>query len=257
MILPEINPVLIEIGPFALRWYGISWLVAFFTIYLLAKNRLSFLSENQLSDLMFYGLLGAVIGGRVGYMLFYNIDQLGANIFSIFYIWQGGLSFHGGLLGVLVTALILSKRWKISFFDIMDFIAPCVPFGLGWVRIGNFLNAELLGRETSLPWGVIFPGDPLGLSRHPSQIYQAFSEAFLLGFFLLWFAKQQRPKKSISALFLIGYGLIRCLTEMFREPDSHIGFDLFDAITRGQLLPVPMILAGFIILAYSYKYNKR
>ena len=139
----------------------------------------------------------------------------------------------------------------------MDFIAPCVPFGLGWVRIGNFLNAELLGRETSLPWGVIFPGDPLGLSRHPSQIYQAFSEAFLLGFFLLWFAKQQRPKKSISALFLIGYGLIRCLTEMFREPDSHIGFDLFDAITRGQLLSVPMILAGFIILAYSYKYNKR
>ena len=119
MILPEINPVLIEIGPLAIRWYGISWLVAFFTIYLLAKNRLSFLSENQLSDLMFYGLLGAVIGGRVGYMLFYNIDQLGANIFSIFYIWQGGLSFHGGLLGVLVTAVILSKRWKISFFDIM------------------------------------------------------------------------------------------------------------------------------------------
>ena len=131
MILPEINPVLIEIGPLAIRWYGISWLVAFFTIYLLAKNRLSFLSENQLSDLMFYGLLGAVIGGRVGYMLFYNIDQLGANIFSIFYIWQGGLSFHGGLLGVLVTAVILSKRWKISFFDIMDFIAPCLPFGLG------------------------------------------------------------------------------------------------------------------------------
>ena len=163
MILPEINPVLIEIGPLAIRWYGISWLVAFFTIYLLAKNRLSFLSENQLSDLMFYGLLGAVIGGRVGYMLFYNIDQLGANIFSIFYIWQGGLSFHGGLLGVLVTAVILSRRWKISFFDIMDFIAPCVPFGLGWVRIGNFLNAELLGSETSLPWGVIFPGDPLGL----------------------------------------------------------------------------------------------
>ena len=253
MILPEINPVILEIGPVGIRWYGLSWLAAFITIYFIAKYRLTFLSKNQLSDLMFYGLLGAIIGGRVGYMFLYGIEQLANNFSSLFYIWQGGLSFHGGLLGVLVSVVFLARSWKISFFDIMDFIAPSVPFGLGWVRIGNFLNSELLGRQTDLPWGVIFPSDPLGLTRHPSQLYQALSEGVLLSFFLIWFAHKERPKAAISASFLIGYGIIRCFTELFREPDSHIGFDLLDLVTRGQLLSLPMILAGMMILFYSYR----
>ena len=257
MILPEIDPIALQVGPIAIRWYGLSWLAAFGLIYFLANLRLKIISKDQLSDLMFYSLLGAIIGGRAGYMIFYNIDQLLNNPLSIFFIWQGGLSFHGGLLGVLISVAILVRFWNKNFLDIMDVMAPCVPVGLGCVRIGNFLNSELLGRPTDLSWGVIFPSDPLGLLRHPSQIYQALFEGIILFIFILWFARKKRRKGYISATFLISYGVIRCFTEIFREPDSHIGFDLFGFLTRGQLLSIPMIVAGIMLLFYSYNRSKK
>jgi len=252
MLIPEIDPIAIQIGPFAIRWYGITWLAAFSTIYYLIDKFQKDIDVNQTSDLMFYSLLGAILGGRVGYILFYSFDQFLANPLSIFAIWEGGLSFHGGLLGVLVSCYWLSKKWKMSFFWLMDRVAPYVPPGLGFVRLGNFLNSELLGRPTEVSWGVIFPSDPLGLVRHPSQLYQAFGEGVILFIYMLIIAKRPKPTMSISGHFLIGYGFIRFSTEFFRTPDQHIGFVL-DFLTRGQILSFPMIVIGLFLIYYSKK----
>ena len=252
MLIPEIDPIAIQIGPFAIRWYGITWLAAFSTIYYLINKFQKDIDVNQTSDLMFYSLLGAILGGRVGYILFYSFDQFLANPLSIFAIWEGGLSFHGGLLGVLVSCYWLSKKWKMGFFWLMDRVAPYVPPGLGFVRLGNFLNSELLGRPTEVSWGVIFPSDPLGLVRHPSQLYQAFGEGVLLFIYMLIIAKRPKPTMSISGHFLIGYGFIRFSTEFFRTPDQHIGFVL-DFLTRGQILSFPMIVIGLFLIYYSKK----
>lgn len=257
MILPNIDPIIFQLGPLAIRWYGLTWLLAVVFIYLISKIRMKNIAswnEEKLQELIFYGLLGAIVGGRAGYMIFYNLYELIQNPLSIFFIWEGGLSFHGGLLGVLLFIYIFSKsKWQMSFFESTDFIAPAVPIGLGSVRIGNFLNSELLGRPTDLPWGVIFPSDPLGLTRHPSQLYQAFSEGIILLTFLLWFSKKEKPLKSISSFFLIGYGILRFITEFFREPDAHIGFDFLEFLTRGQILCIPMVLIGIMILFTSHK----
>ena len=252
MLIPEIDPIAIQIGPFAIRWYGITWLAAFSTIYYLIKKFQKDIDVNQTSDLMFYSLLGAILGGRVGYIFFYSFDQFLANPLSILAIWEGGLSFHGGLLGVLVSCYWLSKKWKMSFFWLMDRVAPYVPPGLGFVRLGNFLNSELLGRPTEVSWGVIFPADPLGLVRHPSQLYQAFGEGVILFIYMLIIAKRPKPTMSISGHFLIGYGFIRFSTEFFRTPDQHIGFVL-DFLTRGQILSFPMIVIGLFLIYYSKK----
>ena len=252
MLIPEIDPIAIQIGPLAIRWYGITWLAAFSTIYYLIKKFQKDIDVNQTSDLMFYSLLGAIIGGRAGYVLFYSFDQFLANPLSIFAIWEGGLSFHGGLLGVLVSCYWLSKKWKMGFFWLMDRVAPYVPPGLGFVRLGNFLNSELLGRPTEVSWGVIFPSDPLGLVRHPSQLYQAFGEGVILFIYMLIIAKRPKPTMSISGHFLIGYGFIRFSTEFFRTPDQHIGFVL-DFLTRGQILSFPMIVIGLFLIYYSKK----
>ncbi|MDC0591171.1 prolipoprotein diacylglyceryl transferase [Gammaproteobacteria bacterium] len=253
MILPEIDPVALQIGPIAIRWYGLTWLAAFYAIYFLIRRYQKDLNLDQVSDLMFYSLLGAIIGGRAGYVFFYSIDQFINNPFSIFFIWQGGLSFHGGLVGVLIACFWLSKSWKIDFFWLMDRVALFVPPGLGFVRLGNFMNSELLGRPTDLSWGIIFPSDPLGITRHPSQLYQAFGEGILLFIYMLWIAKKPKPTMNISGHFLLGYGLIRFLTELFRTPDQHIGFTAFDVLTRGQMLCLPMIVIGIILIYYSYR----
>ena len=252
MLVPEIDPIAIQIGPLAIRWYGITWLAAFSTIYYLINKFEKDIDVNQTSDLMFYSLLGAILGGRVGYILFYSFDQFLANPLSIFAIWEGGLSFHGGLLGVLVSCYWLSKKWKMGFFWLMDRVAPFVPPGLGFVRLGNFLNSELLGRPTEVSWGVIFPSDPLGLVRHPSQLYQAFGEGVILFIYMLIIAKRPKPTMSISGHFLIGYGFIRFSTEFFRTPDQHIGF-ILDFLTRGQILSFPMIVIGLFLIYYSKK----
>ncbi len=261
MNFPNIDPVafflpLPFLGWWPVHWYSITWIIAFLGIHYLVNKRQGPISKDQTGDLMFWGLLGAMIGGRLGYMLIYGLDQLAQNPLSLFYVWEGGLSFHGGLIGVLSSCFMLSKRWEISFFSIMDYVAPSIPVGLGSVRIGNFINSELLGRPTEMPWGMIFPTDPEGLVRHPSQLYQAFSEGIILFLIMFFFIKKKRPLMATSSIFLISYGLIRFITEFFREPDAHIGFDFMDIITRGQMLSIPMILMGVMLLFHSYRKAK-
>ena len=252
MLIPEIDPIAIQIGPLAIRWYGLTWLAAFSSIYFLIQRYQKDLNDDQISDLMFYSLLGAILGGRAGYVFFYSVDQFLSNPLSIFFIWQGGLSFHGGLLGVLVACFWLSNRWDLRFFWLMDRVAPYVAPGLGFVRLGNFMNSELLGRPTDQSWGFIFPSDPLGLMRHPSQLYQAFGEGIILFSYMLFIARKPKPMMNISGHFLTGYGVIRFLSEFFRTPDQHIGFVL-DFFTRGQLLSVPMIVIGLFLIYHSHR----
>ena len=252
MLIPEIDPIAIQIGPLAIRWYGLTWLAAFSSIYFLIQRYQKDLNDDQISDLMFYSLLGAILGGRAGYVFFYSVDQLLSNPLSIFFIWQGGLSFHGGLLGVLVACFWLSKRWDLRFFWLMDRVAPYVAPGLGFVRLGNFMNSELLGRPTDQSWGFIFPSDPLGIMRHPSQLYQVFGEGIILFSYMLFIARKPKPMMNISGHFLTGYGVIRFLSEFFRTPDQHIGFVL-DFFTRGQLLSVPMIVIGLFLIYHSHR----
>lgn len=252
MLIPEIDPIAIQVGPLAIRWYGLTWLVAFSSIYFLIQRYQKDLNDDQISDLMFYSLLGAILGGRAGYVFFYSVDQFLSNPLSIFFIWQGGLSFHGGLLGVLVACFWLSKRWDLRFFWLMDRVAPYVAPGLGFVRLGNFMNSELLGRPTDQSWGFIFPSDPLGIMRHPSQLYQAFGEGIILFSYMLFIARKPKPMMNISGHFLTGYGVIRFLSEFFRTPDQHIGFVL-DFFTRGQLLSVPMIVIGLFLIYHSHR----
>ena len=253
MLLPEIDPIIFQVGWISIRWYSVSWIAAFLTIYFLIKNYQKDLNAEQVSDLMFYSLLGAILGGRAGYIFFYSIDQFFDNPLSIFFIWEGGLSFHGGLLGVLIACLLLARRWKVGFFWLMDRVASFVPPGLGFVRLGNFMNSELLGRPTNVTWGVIYPSDPLGITRHPSQIYQAIGEGLILFIYMIFISKKPKPTMNISGHFLLGYGVIRFCSEFFRTPDQHIGLTLFDVLTRGQLLCIPMIAIGLFLIYYSYK----
>jgi phosphatidylglycerol:prolipoprotein diacylglycerol transferase len=210
------------------------------------------LSIDQVNDLVFlYGLIfGAMIGGRIGYMFFYGTDQLLNDPLSLFYIWQGGLSFHGGLAGVIVSTIVFTKRFHIDFFRLTDGITLAMPIGLGLVRIGNFLNGELYGRATSGEWGFIFPTDPFGLPRHPSQLYESFFEGIVL-FVVLAIINAKTSKRGIvSASFLILYGSTRFFIEFFRQPDAHIGFVALEWLSMGQLLCLPMIFAGFVLLTY-------
>jgi phosphatidylglycerol:prolipoprotein diacylglycerol transferase len=192
-------------------------------------------------------------GGRIGYMVFYGTDQLINNPLSMFFIWEGGLSFHGGLAGVFFSSMLFAKKFKIDFFRLTDAIALAMPIGLGLVRVGNFLNGELYGRATSGNWGFIFPTDPLGLPRHPSQLYESFMEGIILFLILLLISKKTERTGIISASFLIFYGLIRFFIEFFRQPDFHIGYVFLDSLSMGQILCIPMILIGFIMLFYSRK----
>jgi len=208
------------------------------------------LNDEQISDMIFYGVLGVILGGRVGYMLFYGQQELIQNPLSIFTVWKGGMSFHGGMLGVFIAAFLFARKQNTTFFHITDFIAPSIPIALGMGRIGNFVNAELPGRLTDVPWAVIYPGDVV--ARHPSSLYQAMLEGPIL-FLILWlFTRQPRPLVSVSGMFMVGYGCLRFTSEFFREPDLHLGFIAFDWLTTGQLLCMPMVLFGLALLVYSY-----
>ena len=259
-----IDPVAFHIpipflGWWPIYWYGISWVLAILTIHWVAKRTIpstASFSKQHIEDFLFYGVLGAIIGGRLGYMFFYGMQQVIQDPFSILKVWEGGLSFHGGLLGVLVSFFIFCKKNNISFFEFSDHIALSFPLGLGIVRIGNFLGGELLGRQTDLPWGIIFWSDPLQINRHPSQIYQAILEGPILILLLYFLSRRKIPKMAMSGAFLFLYGVFRVFTEQFRSPDSHIGFDLFDIITRGQLLSSPMILIGSTLLILAFRKNK-
>lgn len=250
LVYPSINPVAFSLGPLKVHWYGLMYLLGFVLAWLLAKwrNRHYQLgwTDQQISDLIFYAALGVILGGRIGYMLFYNTAQLLSHPLSLFKLWEGGMSFHGGLLGVALAMALFARSIKKSFLQITDFLVPLVPLGLAAGRMGNFINGELWGRVSDVPWAMIFPagGD---LPRHPSQLYEFGLEGILLFILVWWYAAKPRPVGCISAVFLSGYAIARLIAECFREPDVQLGFLAFDWLTMGQLLSIPMLFAGLLL----------
>lgn len=253
---PNIDPVAIAIGPVKVHWYGIMYLVGFAAAWWLGNKRASkpdsVFTTEQVSDLIFYGALGAVLGGRFGYVIFYNWATFVQDPLWLFEVWTGGMSFHGGLLGVGVAIWLFARKTGHSYFTIGDFLAPLVPIGLGAGRLGNFIGGELWGRATDAPWGMIFPADRLQLVRHPSQLYQLVLEGIVLFTIVWWFSSKPRPKMSVSGLFIACYGLQRFVIEFFRQPDSHIGFDAMGWLTRGQILSSPMVVIGIFMMVLAY-----
>ena len=263
LIHPQFDPVALSLGPFSVHWYGVTYLVAFMLFLWLARWRLGHppyadlakqgvWSHQTIDDLMTYGVLGVIVGGRLGYCLFYKPGYYAAHPIEIFYIWQGGMSFHGGMLGVIAAMALAAWRRQRHWLEVTDFVAPCVPTGLAAGRIGNFINGELWGRaaDPSLPWAMVFPQSGSDWPRHPSQIYQFLLEGLLLFGVLWWLARRQRPLGWVSGVFLLGYGCLRFIAEFFREPDAHLGL-LRLGMSMGQWLCVPMVLAGLGLMAWS------
>ncbi|ELR66196.1 Prolipoprotein diacylglyceryl transferase [Photobacterium marinum] len=259
LTFPNIDPVLIQIGPLAVRWYGLMYLLGFVFAMWLANRRAdkpgSGWTREQVSDLLFAGFLGVVLGGRIGYVLFYNFDMFLANPLYLFKVWTGGMSFHGGLLGVITAMFWYGHKNGRTFFNVADFVAPLVPFGLGVGRLGNFINGELWGRTTDVPWAMVFPtGGPL--PRHPSQLYEFFLEGVVLLIILNIFIRKPRPAGAVSGLFLFGYGSFRFIVEYFREPDAHLG--LYGGwISMGQILSLPMVIGGLLMMLWAYKFQAK
>ncbi len=248
LIFPSINPIAFHLGPLAVHWYGIAYLFGFLSALFLgayrAKRSNGLWTYDEVNDLVFYCALGVILGGRIGYMVFYDFSVLLADPLELFKIWQGGMSFHGGLLGVATAVYIFSRKTHKDFFSIGDFIAPLVPLGLAAGRLANFINGELWGRVTTVPWGMVFPhAGPL--PRHASPLYEFLMEGVLL-FTILWcYSSKPRALGATSGLFLIFYGLFRFIAECFRQPDSQLGYLAFSWFTMGQLLSLPMIIMGF------------
>ena len=253
---PQIDPIAISLGPLKVHWYGLMYVLGLLSFLIIGKRRAkqpgSVITPDYVDDLIFWGAIGVVVGGRTGYMLFYNLKGLLAVPLSYFQIWGGGMSFHGGLIGVIIAMLYLAHKWRLSFFQVSDFVAPLVPIGLGLGRLGNFINGELWGRHTDVPWGVVFPAVD-DLPRHPSQLYQAFLEGVVLFILLNWYRRQSPPVGAISGLFLVGYGTARILAEFFREPDAQVGYLLGGWLTEGQLLSLPMVLLGAYLMWQAYQ----
>jgi len=262
LVFPNIDPVALSLGPLKIHWYGITYLVAFLGCWLLLRYRAPMQNKpwkaQEVDDLLFYGALGVVLGGRIGYTLFYNLDAFLENPLTLLMVWNGGMSFHGGLLGVLAAMWLYGRKIQRSFFEVTDFIAVVTPFGLASGRIGNFINGELWGRASDVPWAMVFPTDPLGLPRHPSMLYEFFLEGIVL-FMILWFySKTQRPRMAISGMFLLFYGVFRFMVEFVRQPDAHMGESGFIAmqwLTMGMILSLPMILLGAFLVQRAYAKN--
>ncbi len=254
---PQIDPVAIALGPLKIHWYGLMYLVGIGGAWWLASRRLERFdatwSKDKLSDLVFWVAMGVILGGRLGYVFFYDFAAYIAEPAKILRVWEGGMSFHGGLIGVMLATWWFGKRNGKSFFELMDFIAPLVPIGLGAGRIGNFINAELWGKAADVPWAMVFPTDPEQLARHPSQLYQFALEGVAL-FTILWFySRKPRPTMAVSGMFAACYGVFRFIVEFVRVPDAQLGYLAWDWLTMGQGLCLPMILGGIGLMAYAYK----
>lgn len=257
---PEIDPILLQLGPLAIRWYGLMYVFGFIAGWLLGRARIArsqrqgraLLQYQDFDNLLLFIALGVILGGRIGYVLFYQWESLWQQpdalqaLYLFIKVWDGGMSFHGGLLGVTSALALFSWFNHKHFFQVTDFIAPLVPPGLFFGRLGNFINGELWGRPTGGDWGMIFPQVD-ALARHPSQLYQAALEGIFLFVLLWWFSHKPRQTGRITALFLIGYGSVRIISEFFREPDAHLGFIALDWVTMGQILSLPMIALGLVI----------
>ncbi|OGS91010.1 MAG: prolipoprotein diacylglyceryl transferase [Gallionellales bacterium GWA2_59_43] len=254
LVHPQFDPVALQLGPLGIHWYGLMYLAGFMTFLWLGRKRIAALirppiDAKQLDDLLFYGVLGVILGGRLGYVLFYKFSYYAAHPLEIFALWQGGMSFHGGFLGVLIALVWFARKQRLHWLQLTDFIAPLVPPGLAFGRLGNFINGELWGRPSDMPWAMVFPNVD-DLPRHPSQLYEFALEGVLLFALLWWYAKKPRPVGALSGLFLIGYGSFRFLVEFTREPDGHLGL-LSLGMSMGQWLSLPMVVAGFLLLRYS------
>lgn len=275
--LINIDPIAVSVGPLDIHWYGVMYLLAFLSFWLIG-NRMATSrswygwSKQDVSDVLFYGMLGVILGGRIGYMLFYSFDRLLQDPLLLFKVWDGGMSFHGGLIGVILALAWFGRRNGKTFWQVADFVAPVGPLGLAFGRIGNFIGGELWGRLTDVPWAMIFAnstGFAAGnstalneawrsgaldhLARHPSQLYQAGLEGLTLFFILMWYSSRPRPTAAVSGLFLLGYGSFRLLVEFFRQPDEHLGFLAMQWLTMGMLLSLPMIAAGAVIMLLAYR----
>ena len=259
---PSIDPVALSLGPIQIHWYGIMYLLAFtFAWFLALRNSQrpwSPVKKTQVEDLIVYGAFGVILGGRLGYLLFYSADKWLADPTMLVRIWEGGMSFHGGLIGVGIALLIYSRKYQISFLSLVDFATPLVPTGLFFGRIGNFIGQELYGRPTDVPWAMVFPADPQQLARHPSQLYEAALEGLVLFFIINWYARKPRLYGEVTGLFLILYGTFRFMIEFVRQPDAQfVGqsalIESFNWMTRGQTLCIPMILLGLWFMRVSLR----
>lgn len=263
LTFPAIDPVALQIGPVAVHWYGLTYVAAFTLFLLLARRRLAHQpfasvtspapwSARDVEDILFFGVVGVILGGRLGYVLFYKPGYYATHPLEILAVWQGGMSFHGGMLGVIASQWWFARSRGRPFWQVMDLVAPCVPLGLAAGRVGNFINGELWGRlaDPSLPWGMVFPQSGSMAPRHPSQVYQFLLEGLLL-FVLLWlYARKPRAQGRVAAVFLGGYGVMRFIAEYFREPDAHLGL-LALGLSMGQWLCVPMVLGGVALWTWA------
>ena len=253
LVHPNIDPIAFSIGPLAVRWYGLMYLAGFAAGWALGLRRIDRgvapVTRKQFDDLLFLAVLGVILGGRLGYVLFYKPGYYAAHPLEMLALWQGGMSFHGGLIGVMAAMLFAARRHAIAYLRLMDFVAPLCPLGIGAGRLGNFINGELWGRVTDVPWGMQFRGAG-DAPRHPSQLYEFALEGLILFVLLWWFSSRPRPAGQVSGLFLIGYGTLRFIAEFAREPDAFLGL-LALGLTMGQWLCLPMIALGIGLFAWS------
>jgi len=256
LVHPQFDPVAVSIGPVAVRWYGLMYLIGFALCWAAGRYRIArtpgaVWAAKDLDDALFWVILGTIAGGRLGYVLFYKLGDYVAEPWRVFYVWEGGMSFHGGMLGVIAAVAWFAWRRRQDWLVVTDFIVPLVPLAIASGRLGNFINAELWGRPAAVPWAMVFPNVD-GVPRHPSQLYEFALEGVLLFVVLWWFSLRPRPRGAVSGAFLLGYGLVRFLVEFTREPDRFLGL-LALGFSMGQWLSAPMIVAGAAMMVWAYR----